>query len=82
MKLPTWSVYKYLELEERERIHLDWCRQFHKDPNSEDHVNEFFDLIDAVPEVDPNAPAARTRPTGPTILPSGKTKGRPRKTPT
>ena len=77
MKLPTWSVYKWLDLDERERIHLRWCKLMGKDPNNEDHVNEFFALVDAVPEPDPTA---KPKSLTPTILPSGKTKGRPRKT--
>jgi len=79
MKLPTWTVYKLLSLEEREHIHLKWCKLMGKDPNNEDHVNEFFDLVDAVPEPDPMAKPKRDPNAPPTILPSGKTKGRPRK---
>jgi hypothetical protein len=70
MKLPTWSVYKWLELDERERIHLQWCKKHRKDPNSEADVDEFFDEMELVPEPDPNAPK----------LPYvGKPRGRPRK---
>lgn len=70
MKLPTWSVYRNLPLEERESIHLDWCQQHHRDPNSEQDVNEFFDLVDAVPEPDPTLPKKPY---------TGKPRGRPRK---
>ena len=69
-KLPTWSVYKFLPLEERERIHIAWCRKHRKDPNSEADVDEFFDKIDSVPEPDADA----TRP-----VYTGKPRGRPRK---
>ena len=71
-KLPTWSVYKFLPLEERERIHLDWCKQHKKNPNSEADVDEFYDEIDSVPEPDPNAPPPPY---------TGKPRGRPRKNP-
>lgn len=79
MKLPTWSVYKYLDLDERERIHLRWCKLMGKDPNSEDHVNEFFDLVDAVPEPDPNALPPKAKSSTPTITATGRPRGRPRK---
>ena len=67
MKLPSWHVYKWMDLEERESIHLKWCKKFNKDPNSEADVNEFFDLLDAVPLGDPAEPY------------TGKPRGRPRK---
>ena len=67
MKLPSWHVYKYLDLDERESIHLKWCKKHNKDPNSEQDVNEFFDLLDAVPLGDPAVPY------------EGKPRGRPRK---
>ena len=70
MKLPSWHVYKWMDLEERESIHLKWCKKFNKDPNSEADVNEFFDLLDAVPLGDPDAPAQPY---------TGKPRGRPRK---
>ena len=79
MKLPTWSVYKLLDLDERERIHLRWCKLMGKDPNNEDDVNEFFDLVDAVPEPDPNAPPKKVKPLAPSVTASGKPRGRPRK---
>jgi hypothetical protein len=65
MRLPTWSVYKWLDLEERESIHLKWCKKHNKDPNSEADVDEFFDEMELVPEPDPENPP--------------KPKGRPRK---
>ena len=80
MKLPTWSVYKLLDLDERERIHLRWCKLMGKDPNNEDDVNEFFDLVDAVPEPDPNAVPKKPKPATPSLTPSGRPRGRPRKT--
>lgn len=67
MKLPTWSTYRGLDLDERERIHLEWCRKHRKDPNSEEHVNEFFDEMDTMSEPDPDVPY------------TGKPRGRPRK---
>lgn len=70
MKLPTWSVYRFMELDERERIHLAWCRRHQKDPNSEADVNEFFDEMDTVPEPDANAPQKPY---------TGRPRGRPRK---
>ncbi len=71
-QLPTWSVYRFLSLDERERIHVEWCRRHSKDPNSEADVNEFFDEMELVPEPDSNAPK----------LPyTGKPRGRPRKNP-
>ena len=70
IKLPTWNAYKYLPLEERERIHLAWCKKHRKDPNAEQDVNEFFDEMDLVPEPDPNAPKAPY---------TGKPRGRPKK---
>ena len=76
MKLPTWAVYKHLDLDERERIHLRWCKLMGKDPNSEDDVNEFFDLVDAVPEPDANAPP---KSSSPAITSTGRPRGRPRK---
>lgn len=79
MKLPTWSVYKLLDLDERERIHLRWCKLMGKDPDSEEDVNEFFDLVDAVPEPDINAPPKKIRPLTPSVTSSGKPRGRPRK---
>jgi hypothetical protein len=78
-KLPTWSVYKFLPLEERERIHLRWCKLMGKDPNSEEDVNEFFDLVDAVPEVDINASPPKSKSLTPSLTAAGKTRGRPRK---
>ena len=71
MKLPTWSVYKFMDLDEREKIHLRWCKKHSKDPNSEADVNEFFDEMSTVPEPDPNAPPQPY---------TGKPRGRPRKT--
>lgn len=79
MKLPTWSEYKFLDLDERERIHLRWCKLMGKDPNSEDDVNEFFDLVDAVPPPDPDAPPKKVRTPTPSVYPSGKPRGRPPK---
>lgn len=79
MKLPTWSVYKLLDLDERERIHLRWCKLMGKDPNSEEDVNEFFDLVDDVPEPDINAAPKKIKPATPSVFPSGKPRGRPRK---
>lgn len=70
MKLPSWHVYKWMDLEERESIHLKWCKKHSKDPNSEADVNEFFDLLDAVPLGDPNEPPQPY---------TGKPRGRPRK---
>lgn len=55
-KLPTWSVYRYLDNEERERIHTKWCHDNKRDPNSDSDCNDFFDEIDKVPET-PTAPA-------------------------
>lgn len=69
-RLPTWSVYRNLPLEERESIHLKWCKKHSRDPNSEADVDEFFDEIDAVPEPDPNTPKPAY---------TGKPRGRPRK---
>lgn len=71
-RLPTWSVYKYLDLDERERIHLAWCRQHQRDPDSETDVNEFFDEMATVPEPDPNEPKKPY---------TGRPRGRPRKNP-
>lgn len=70
-RLPTWTAYKFLPLEERERIHLQWCRRHRRDPNSESDVNDFFDQMDLVPEPDPNEPPKPY---------TGKPRGRPRKT--
>ena len=69
-RLPTWSVYRYLDLDERERIHLAWCRKMKRDPDSEQDVNEFFDEMATVPEPD------ATEPRKPY---TGKPRGRPRK---
>jgi len=69
-RLPTWSVYKFMDLDERESIHLKWCKRHNKDPNSEADVNEFFDEMETVPEPDPNAPPKPY---------TGKPRGRPRK---
>ena len=79
MKLPTWSVYKLLDLDERERIHLRWCKLMGKDPASEDDVNEFFDLVDAVPEIDPAAPPPKSKSLTPSLTAAGRPRGRPRK---
>lgn len=68
--LPTWTIYRYLPLEQREQIHLTWCQEHDRDPDSESDVDEFFDLLDAVPEPDPNTP----RPPY-----TGRPRGRPRK---
>lgn len=59
-----------MPLEERERIHMSWCKKHKKDPNSEADVDEFFDEMETVPEPDPNAPK-------PVYV--GKPRGRPRK---
>lgn len=79
-QLPTWSVYKWLDLDQRESIHLKWCKKHSKDPNSELHVNEFFDEMALVPEpvdgeIKPK-PAPRAKPV------PGRAPGRPKKTPT
>jgi hypothetical protein len=71
-KLPTWSVYKFLPLEERERIHIQWCKRHRKDPNSEQDVDEFFDEMELVPEPDANTPKP---------VYTGRPRGRPRKEP-
>jgi hypothetical protein len=71
-RLPTWSVYRNLPLEERESIHLKWCQRHNRDPNNEQDVDEFFDLVDAVPEPDANEPKKPY---------TGKPRGRPRKNP-
>ena len=72
MKLPTWGVYKWMDPADRESIHLKWCKKHNRDPDSEDHVNEFFDEMATVPEPDPMAPPQPY---------TGKPRGRPRKDP-
>lgn len=81
MKLPTWSKYRWMELNEREKIHRAWCKKYSKDPDSEEDVNQFFAEMDMVPEEDEdgNVTLREVKPRAKPV--PGRAPGRPKKTP-
>lgn len=46
----TWAQYKYLSFEVKEEIWLGWCRANKKNPDLDETVDEFYDIMDATQE--------------------------------
>ena len=47
----TWTQYKGLSFEVKDEIWLKWCAINQKNPDLDDSVDEFFDLMDNTQEV-------------------------------
>jgi len=47
----TWTQYKGLSFEVKDEIWLNWCAINQKNPDLDESVDEFFDLMDNTQEV-------------------------------
>ena len=50
MKLPANYIYIKMDIDERELVYQQWCKQAKLDPAIEYSVEEFFSAIDGVKE--------------------------------